>query len=429
MKRIRPSEQKKQALEELFRGRPGTESVDCLSELIKLSVEKTLQEFLEAEQDEHLGRGQYERGGHPGIYRNGYEPARLKTAEGVLEVKKPQVRGAEETYRSRIWEQLHTTSEQLRKLIVEMYALGLSDRDVEEALEKSLGGFVVSKSTVSQISEDLYADYEQFRQRDLSGLDAIYLFLDTVYEPLRRYGCKTGVMCCWAYLTDGSRVLIDLTTANAESYEACMDFLRNMIRRGLRTPLTVTTDGAAGLIKAVEAIWPKSKRIRCWFHKMQNLQAKVPKVAWGEFKSLVGDVRDAPSIEEGKARMDRIHEHYRDRFPEACRCLLEDAEASLHHLIVPPRHRPYVRTTNLVERTFVEERRRTKTIPHLWDERSLLKLVFGVLIRVSDRWARPAFGALEEAAIKELRNQVLGENIRVEVKRAPRTRRSHVRAA
>jgi putative transposase len=236
-------------------------------------------------------------------------------------------------------------------------------------------------------------------------------------------------MCCWAYLTDGRKVLLDLTTANAESYDACMDFLRGMVKRGLRTPFSITTDGASGVIKAVEAMWPRSKRIRCWFHKMQNLEAKVPPAAWAEFKALVQDIRDAPSFDEGKRRMQDIAERYGGAFPEACRCLRDDAEASLNHLHVPWRHRQYVRTTNLVERSFLEERRRTKTIPHLWDEKSMVKLVFATLVRVSDRWSRRQFNQFEQRMIIELRNRILSEHIDTNSETNDRKRRSAHRVA
>jgi putative transposase len=96
---------------------------------------------------------------------------------------------------------------------------------------------------------------------------------------------------------------------------------------------------------------------------------------------------------------------YQREFPEACRCLLDDAEASLNHLEVPQRHQHYVRTSNLAERAFVEERRRTKVIPHLQDERSLVQLVFAVLIRVSDRWNKKSFSALEQQQIRSLRRR------------------------
>jgi transposase-like protein len=430
MKKITPSETKKQALKELLRGKVGIKDEEgCLSEFIRLSVEKTLQELLEKEQEETLGRARYERRGETKVYRNGYEPGRLKTGEGIMEVEKPQIRGLNEPYRSDIWLRLSRTSEQLRQLIMEMYTLGMSTLDVEQALQRALGGFVLSKSSVSEITQELTVEYEAFKRRDLSGFDVAYLFIDMIYEPLRRYGSKTGVMCCWAYLTDGGKVLLDMTLGNGESYELSIDFLRGMVQRGLRTPLSVTTDGAKGLIKAVEAMWPKSKRIRCWFHKMQNLQSKVPAKAWHEFKALIEDMRDAPTWEEGQLRMERIVEKYKDLFPEACRCLQEDAEASLNHLLVPVRHRRYVRTTNLVERSFVEERRRTKTIPHLWDEKSMVKLCFATMIRVSDRWSQRQFSQQEQNMIIQLRNQFLGENTKINEDTITRKRRSIYRAA
>jgi transposase-like protein len=139
---------------------------------------------------------------------------------------------------------------------------------------------------------------------------------------------------------------------------------------------------------------------------MQNLMQKVPPQAWPAFKALVGDMRDAPTYEEGQRRLQHLLEQYQDTFPEACRCLVEDAEASLNHLKVPARHRQYVRTSNLAERAFEEERRRTKVIPHLWDEASLVTLVFAVLIRVSERWGKKQYSEFEQHQIRALRQSL-----------------------
>src|ERR1041385_1212317 len=103
---------------------------------------------------------------------------------------------------------------------------------------------------------------------------------------------------------------------------------------------------------------------------MQNLQQQGPPQAWPEFKQLVADMRDAPTVAEAERRRRLMVNGSQRDFPEACRCLLDDAEASLNHLYVPQRHQQYVRTSNLAERAFEEERRRTKVIPHLWDEGS-----------------------------------------------------------
>jgi putative transposase len=171
--------------------------------------------------------------------------------------------------------------------------------------------------------------------------------------------------------------------------------------------VTITTDGAPGLIKAVDFVWPRALRLRCWFHTMQNLAQKVPPQAWPAFKALVVDMRDAPSIAEGHRRLQYLLAQDQSTFPEACRCLTEEAEASLNHLKVPMRHQQYVRTSNLAERAFEEERRRTKVIPHLWDEPSLLKLVLAVLMRVSERWGKKQCSEFEQRQIRALR-QALG---------------------
>ncbi len=406
-KKIAPSEVKAQALRALLHGQSeGQRGDEFLSLLVRLSTERILQEALEEEQATALGRGRYEARGEKSGYRNGYENGTLKTAEGVFRVKVPQIRGREEPYRSQLWEQVATTSDVLKRLIVEMYVGGMSQRDIEYGLEQALGQFVLSKSAVSQLSETLSEEYEVFRTRDLSHEPVAYLFIDTVYEPLRRWGNKTGVLCVWAICEDGRKVLLSLSTTNSESYESCLEVLRDLVKRGMHPPVTITTDGAVGLTKAVDTMWPKSLRIRCWFHKMQNLQQKVPAQAWPAFKALVVDMRDAPTREKAQERREQIVAQYQHEFPEACRCLLDDAEASLNHLDVPQRHQQYVRTSNLAERAFVEERRRTKVIPHLPDERSLVQLVFAVLIRVSDRWGKKCFSAFEQHQIRNVRGRL-----------------------
>jgi putative transposase len=405
-KKIAPSEQKAQEIQALVHGQLEAQSgEELLSTLVRLSTERVLQEALEEEQAQALGRGRYERRESAVGYRNGYENGTLKTAEGVLRVQVPQIRGREDPYRSELWSQVGKTSEVLKQLIVEMYAGGLSQRDIEYSLEKALGHFVLSKSAVSELTDTLTEEYEAFRSRDLSGYEVAYLFMDAVYEPLRRWGSKMGVFCVWAICVDGRKVLLTLSTANRESYESCLEVLRDLVKRGLQTPVTITTDGAAGLTKAIDAIWPKTLRIRCWFHKMQNLQQKVPPQAWPEFKQLVVDMRDAPTVPEAERRRQLIVNRYQRDFPEACRCLLDDAEASLNHLYVPQRHQQYVRTSNLAERAFEEERRRTKVIPHLWDEGSVTKLVFAVLIRVSERWGKKCFSEFEQQQIRSLRRR------------------------
>jgi transposase-like protein len=132
--------------------------------------------------------------------------------------------------------------------------------------------------------------------------------MDTVYAPLRRWGQKTGVLCVWAICEDGRKVLLSLSTANRESFESWREVLRDLGKRGLRPPATLTTEGAIGLTQAIEAVWPKALRSRCWLHKRPNLQQQVPAQAWPEGKALLVDMRDAPSREKAEQRREALRE-------------------------------------------------------------------------------------------------------------------------
>jgi putative transposase len=169
-------------------------------------------------------------------------------------VKLPQLRGREEPYRSQLWRNGANTSDVLKRFIVERSVGGMSQRDIEAGLEQARGQCMVSKSPVSESAESLTEEYEAFRTRDLSQESVAYLFIDTVYAPLRRWGQKTGVLCVWAICEDGRKVLLSLSTTNRESYESCLEVLRGLVKRGMQTPVTITTDGAVGLTKAIDAL-------------------------------------------------------------------------------------------------------------------------------------------------------------------------------
>jgi putative transposase len=420
MKKMAPSERKAQEIKDLVNGKTDAkEGKELLSKFIQKAVEKTLQELLEGEQRDFLERGRYQRiedtvgcdegkekeSEVPKRYRNGYELNTLKTAEGVFQVEVPQVRGTEGPYRSQLMSRFSNRSEALENLVIEMYVNGLSVRDIESSLERAMGTFVLSDTSVSEISKQLHDQYDQFRSRRFEGYDVVYLFLDAVYEPLKKYGYQTAVLCTWGLLIDGSCILLDLRTGNTESKETCLEVLRDLVRRGLNAPLTITTDGAPGLTYAIDSIWPTSKRCRCWVHKMRNCQQKVPPDEWTEIKPLIEDIRDAPSYKKGEERCLGFINAHKEKYPELCRCLSDDMEASLNHLHFPSRHRIHIRTTNRVERSFVEERRRTKITGGLWDEKSLIKLVFAVLIRLNDRWSKKQFSDVEQAKLKQLRKE------------------------
>jgi transposase-like protein len=130
-----------------------------------------------------------------------------------------------------------------------------------------------------------------------------------------------------------------------------------MVRRDLRVPTTVTSDGARGLIVPIEAVFPRSFPIRCRYHRLKNFNGEIPPEAWPEVKAQLVATRHAPGYEQARARLREFIDKYKKAYPPLVRSLQQDVDTLLNHLKVPFRHRRSVRTTNLVERNFREQRR------------------------------------------------------------------------
>ena len=407
MRRVSPSMIAREELQRLLAGGADREA-NIVSALVETVTRLVVEELLEAEQADYLGgRGRYERRveGQVGS-RNGYEPGRIRTAEGPIEVAVPQVRGAGAPFRSSLMSFLDGNSEVLDRLVTEMYARGLSTRDVEDAFRDATGELLISKTAVSEITDQLWVDYQAFITRDLADIEVEYLFADAVFESLRRQGAKEALLVAWGIDSDGRKHLLHLAVGNKESEACWTGFFRNLLERGLRAPTTITSDGAPGLIAAINTVFDKTIRIRCWFHRLANLRAKLPDETAGEVLAHVYAVRDAPTLDAARAAADRFVNIFGRDYPAAVACFTDDLDALLAIHRVPVRHRIRVRTTNLAERSFVEERRRTKVIPRLMDERATMKLVFATMIRTADRWCRVSISDLERHQLRLLRAEL-----------------------
>jgi len=414
VKRIPPSERVRKEIENLLQGKRPAEGQDetepTMSQdereqsLLLLAMKRMLQEAVEQEQAEFLGRERYKHQADGKGWRNGYEPKTLRTAAGKVPLEVPQTRGSREPFHSKLLDELGGRTGSLERLATEMYARGLSVRDIEECFVSATGEQLLSRSVVSEITESLAQEFDAFQQHDLSGYDLECLYLDAIYEALRlRAGIKEAVLCAWGVLRDGRKLMLHMTLGNKESFEAWLEMMRNMVSRHLRVPLTITADGAPGLNKAIDQAYPKSLRIRCWVHKMRNIRAKLPRDVAPEVEAEIYTIRDAATFEQGQARMREVIAKYRGLYPSAMACLEDDTEASLNHLKLPVRLRQLVRSTNLLERTFEEGRRRTKVIPRFFAEKPCLKLVFAALIRASENWARVNFSLTELEQLDTLR--------------------------
>ena len=401
-KRVPASAKTRKQIEELMNGRAA--AADARSEIVRLATRLLLEEAGEAEARDAVGREYYRHGGGHG-HRNGYRTGRLKSAEGAIEFAVPQVRGIA-GWRSQVREALAGRSEELERLAIEMYARGLSVRDIEAAFTDRSGRCALTRTAVSELTERLWSDYQAFAQRDLSEHQALYLFVDGLTERIHLGQPREPVLAAWGITASGQKVLLGLAPASKEDTASCRDFLRDLKARGLTDPVLVITDGAPGLIRAAEEVFPRSLRQRCLAHKIRNLQQKVPEERWREVKAQAFAAYTAGSPATARLLRDEFVKRFERELPSATACFLDDFDACIAHLRVPIAHRRAVRTTNLLERLFGEERRRTKVIPHAFGERPVLKLMYASLLRASASWRRVVLSEFELRQLEELRAEL-----------------------
>lgn len=408
-KRIPPSKQMNNEINHLRYelGEDTTNPKDITRQILGILIKKALQEMLESEVDEFIGQPYYSQGEKRNGYRNGYEPGRIKTAEGAVEIQRPQVRNAEETFQSQVWPNLKGYSERLEHMVVEMYVRGCSTRDIEDLLKDNQGQLLLSKSSVSRISKRLWDEYQAFIKTDLSGVDIVYIFMDAVYESLRMLKSPNeGILVVWGIDAAGRKMLLHMQLGNRESYHNWQDALRNLHKRGLEDPVLAIHDGAPGLIRALREALPKTLRQRCLFHKKGNILDKVPLEIHSEMKAALNAVYYAVDLKTAHRAAQEFRQRYGKVYPSAVACFEDDLDACLNHLRCPLKHRRAISTTNLCERSFGEEKRRSKVIPRFFNEQSGIQLAFATLIRASARWNRLKFTFQDQAKIMELREQL-----------------------
>jgi transposase-like protein len=398
----------------------GEDPRESLSELAKLGARLIIQRAVEEEFDAWLGRARYERRSEvpPGL-RNGFRPRKVQTAEGELQVEIPQVRAAAEPFVSKLFPRgtklLRT--EPLKAMVIGAFVRGLSMRDVESLCEEA-GLGKLSKSTASRICQELGERFEAFKRRDLYDIQVAALFLDAVFLSVRRDGPKEGVLVAWGFTEQGERVLLSIMLGMRESHEDWLALARDLIARGLGAPLLVVADGAPGLIKAVEQCWPASDRQHCAVHRLRNVRAKLPDRERERVRAAYWQALDQATNErDGKERLQALVDQLeRAGYTAAAKCLADDLDALVVHLRYPTRHRRRWRSTNLLERSLGEVKRRTKVIGRFPGETSCLTLVWAVLdLYITHATNGIKFTQLERQALKQMRYQGNEETIAEEV--------------
>ncbi|MDQ3318940.1 MAG: transposase [Actinomycetota bacterium] len=239
MASISPAERLRRELESTLDG--VGEEVDPVEAVGRVGARLILQQALEDEVTEYLGRARYERTAASTAHRNGYEPVTVKTTSGSMQLERPRLRNVSQLdFASRVVGKGVARTHALEALVVASFLRGLSVRDVEAALKEAFDEPVVSKSTVSRICQETAERYRAWCSRRLEQHDLVYLFLDAIYLKLRPDDEPAeGVLVAWGLTLEGQKVLLGLQLASRESYESWLDFGRDLKGRGMRAPALV----------------------------------------------------------------------------------------------------------------------------------------------------------------------------------------------
>src|SRR3954454_22464806 len=312
MARVVPSERFRRELDDVLTGVDG--EADPLERIGRLGARLILQQAIEDEGTEVLGRVRYERVSEPVSYRNGYEPGRVVTTAGPVELERPRVRNARELgFESRILGRHVARTYALESLIICSFLRGLSVRDAGPSLKGPFDEPVIGKRTVARVCQDTRERYRRWCERRLDEHDLVYLFLDALYLKLRPDDEPAeGVLVAWGVTLEGRKVLLGLALGSRESYDTGLASGRALADGGLRPPALIIADGAPGLWKAARELWPTAKEQRCTVHALRNITGKLPERHHRELKARWWRVfDDASSVADARRGLEAIVADYR----------------------------------------------------------------------------------------------------------------------
>jgi transposase-like protein len=364
-----------------------------LDQLMKQRHHQFLEELMSYERQCFLNAQPYERSEQRVDQANGFYRRNLTTRVGVMELAVPRTRTGH--FHPQVLARYQRREPVINEALKQVFLLGVSTRQTGRALA-TLVEDAVSAATVSAVAKALDASVLNFHRRRLAD-HYRYLVLDGVSVRIRLVGKvqRRLVLCAYGVTTEGQRELIDFQIVKAEGEDTWYGFLWNLWSRGLRGEFLelIVTDGQAGLIRALGRLWSAVPHQRCWAHKLRNLENKLK-------ASQRGCLEEARLIYQAEHRTEAIRRfrtwkrQWQRVAPKAVACLEIDLEELLAFFDCPKTHWRRLRTTNAIERLFVEVRRRIRTMCAFTTRDSCERILFSVFDRMNQHWTRhplPAF--------------------------------------
>lgn len=339
------------------------------------------------ERETHIGAAPYQRGTDRNGYANGFKSRTFHTGIGALELAVPQVRQSDSPFHTSLLEKGSRSERALKSAIATMYVEGVSTRRVTRIMEQ-LCGFEVSSGQVSNLNKQLDEEFEKWRTRPLPEIR--YLIVDATYYKVRIDGVVRDCATLIAHgirRDDGKRMILGVSCALSEAEIHWRNFLTGLKERGIGIPDLVTSDAHSGLKAALKASFNGTPWQRCQFHLQQNAQEYVTKQ---HLKSKVAaDIKvifNADDRAHADERLKDFVKTYGETQPRLAAWAEENLPEAFAVFALPEAHRRRLRTSNACENVNNQIKKRTRVVGLFPSEQSLLRLVTGVLIEISETW-------------------------------------------
>jgi putative transposase len=370
-----------------------------LDELFREGARRMLAVALEAEVDAYIAyyAEQVDEHGHRLVRRNGHAPARtIASGVGQVEVARPRVddrrvdpaTGQRARFHSQILPRWCRRSPKVAAVLPLLYLHGLSSQDFVPALTELFGSPLgLSASVITRLCQQWQTEREAFAQRDLSEVDYVYCWADGVHFSIRLG--EQGRLCCLVIVgvrADGSKELVAVADGTRESTDDWAELLRDLRRRGMRSPVVMVGDGALGLWRALGEVFPQTREQRCWVHKVRNVLNALPKSVHAGARRALNEIILAEDLDHARTAIDAFATDYGTKWPKAVAKVTDDAEALLCFFDYPAEHWLHLRTTNPIESSFSPVRARTRVTKGPGTRDTGLAMVFKLLQAAEGRW-------------------------------------------
>ena len=365
-------------------------------------VQKAAQKFFELlsqrQRDRYMVSPHYGRQNPRQDYRNGYYQRDFVTRFGTLRLRIARTR--KQGFLPEVLKKFQRRAEEVSLLIREAFLRGISTRQVGRVVA-IVSGEVVSPQTVSRLTRDLDEAVQQFHQAPLAD-EWAYLFLDGVSLRVRWPSGRQRVQMLVAYgvRQDGTRQLLGFLRSQGESQMAWEGLLQDLYRRGLQGEnlLLIVTDGCAGLAAAIATVYPRVLHQRCWVHKMRNILERVRRRDYDEVKRGAQAIYRADSRRQAEAAFRTFRQRWQHDYGSMVRQLGRDLPELLSFFSFPQHLWRKLRTTNIIERCFVEVRRRTRPMVCFVNVKSVDRIIYSIFQRFNLEWKTRTLRVFTQAA-------------------------------